>query len=144
MIQRKQSIWLLLSAACILLGFIFPYGQTAAGSPPLWLSAKTDLPTTIISICSAVLAAFTIFQFKNRSLQIKLCAGVIFLNIVLMAWEIFHTYFSAGENIMIIGLSGTTLFIGIIIPVISIFFTWLAWKGIQHDEKLIRDTDRLR
>jgi len=93
----------------------------------------------------ALLALATIFLFKKRQLQIKLCK----LNLLLIALQIAAIVFYidvAKEAIspespsdVVIGLE-----MGFFIPILSFLLTYLAIWFIKKDEKLIRSADRLR
>ncbi len=95
MIQRIQSIWLLLAAVVILGLFLFPYlnytdlvglgkklyvtGSYAAVNNEA-VKQENYLLQTIATVVLGFLPLFTIFQYKNRKLQLKL----IFLEVILI------------------------------------------------------------
>lgn len=136
MIQRIQSIWLLLASACAFAGYKFPYysGTNQKGVADYQLNASENFPLIIVTGIIAVLALFLVFLYKNRTLQLRLCL----LGILLEALLIFLYYrevrtFSTGT------LSLTSILqSGVIIS----FF--LAARAINKDEKLIKESDRLR
>ena len=147
MIQRKQTIWLLLATVVILLAFILPYGINKSETPTLletMLSAKNNMILMVLTIITSVASFFAIFQYKNRKMQMKLSIIPMITSVAIIGFEIYNTYIVKAGNEMVIGLIGSTLFIGIFIPVFAISFLALAYNGIKSDEKLIRDTDRLR
>jgi len=136
MIQRIQSLWLLLASACAFASYKFPYysGTNQKGVADYQLNATESFPLIIVTGIIAVLALFLVFLFKKRTLQLRLCL----LGIVLEALLIFLYYrevetFSAGT------LSLTSILQS---AVIIAFF--LAARAINKDEKLIKDSDRLR
>jgi len=136
MIQRIQSLWLLLASACAFASYKFPYysGTNQKGVAGYQLNATENFPLIVVTGIIAVLALFLIFLFKKRTLQLRLSL----LGIVLEALLIFLYYrevktFSAGT------LSLTSILqTGVIIA----FF--LAARAINKDEKLIKESDRLR
>ena len=147
MIQRKQSIWLLIATVICTLAFILPYGINKVDSPiPLetMLTAKSNLFLMLLTILTAVACFFSIFLYKNRKQQMKFTFIPILLSICMIGFEIYNTYLTQDGNKMVIGLYGSNLIVGIFIPVVAIILIAMAYNGIQSDEKLIRDTDRLR
>jgi hypothetical protein len=147
MIQRKQSIWLLIATVICTLAFILPYGINKVDSPtPLetMLTAKSNLFLILLTILTAATCFFSIFLYKNRKQQMKFTFIPILLSICMIGFEIYNTYLTQDGNKMVIGLYGSNLIVGIFIPVVAIILIAMAYNGIQSDEKLIRDTDRLR
>lgn len=136
MIQRIQSLWLLIAAACAFAGFKFSYytGTKADTNTIVELNATSTLLLMITTIAAGVLALITIFLFKNRTLQLRLC----FLGILLEAVLIF-LYYREVQNFT----TGTYSLTALLHSIIVIVFV-LAARGINKDEKLIKTSDRLR
>ena len=112
MIQRKQTLFLLLAAILALVCFFFRL---------TWLD--------VLQIVSAALSAVTIFLYKQRILQARLClVGIA----VIFAWYI--------------GLAVLQSYIATIdgLPMVNAILIFLARKGILDDEKLVRSMDRIR
>ena len=78
---------------------------------------------------SAVLSAFTIFQYRRRIMQARLCLVGLF---IIFAWYI--------------GLAVLEGRVGTIegVPMVNAILIFLARKGILDDEKLVRAADRIR
>lgn len=116
MIQRIQSLYLLITTILGLLIFCF------------------YIPTLykILSYFSiSGLSVTTIFLFKKRSLQIKLCGLLILLcTIELVLFSFFYL-----ERVE---------FVIMIIPIVQAIFIFLALRAIKKDEELVRSVDRLR
>src|SRR5579875_708338 len=97
MLQRIQSVWLLLAAAFDAVTFRFPFysGDWSKDLIPtvIDLDARTTIWLTILSVLDGVLAFITIFLFRNRKLQLRLCYLGVFLTIVLLTM-----YFLEMEN----------------------------------------------
>ena len=112
MIQRKQTVFLLLTCIVALV-CLFMRLQ--------WLDA--------LQAVSAVLSAYTIFQFRRRILQARLCLAGLF---VIFAWYI--------------GLAVLEGRVGTVegLPMVNAILIFLARKGILDDEKLVRAADRIR
>ena len=131
MIQRKQTLWLLLAAISVLLIFYFPFGITA----------KT---LGMLGILACILSIITIFLFKNRPLQIKLIWATILETIGILVLQFYIANNSVEGNKLVVGILGSNIYLGIFVPLLTLFFLILAVMGIRQDEKLVRDTDRLR
>lgn len=145
MIQRKQSIWLVLSAFVLGLLFLFPYGLlSVAGVGETILNARNSMLLMAATPIGILFNLFIIFQYKNRSKQIKLIYFGMLLNLILIALIVYDAHFSGLNKKLVIGLVGSQLHIGFFMPVLSLMLQWLAIKGIQQDERLVRDADRLR
>ena len=138
MIQRIQSIWLLLAAVCAFLTLKFSYysGTDLTGAPYQQLTAVTGgLPILGTTIVIGTLAFINIFLYKNRVLQLRLCA----LGIVLEAMLIFLYYRQLSAT-----FSQGTYSLTAILHSLIILFLALAARGINKDEKLIKESNRLR
>ncbi len=148
MIQRIQSIWLLLAALSILFLLLIPTvgasssnGYYVLYGSGLKLTNSDVQSTNIALLASTVLAGLislvNIFNFQNRKLQIRIAS----LNIVLiLALSFWLSQIVKGID----GLKELDIEPGIFLPLIAIIFTLLAIRGIRKDEKLIRSADRLR
>ena len=138
MLQRLQSIWLLGAVAFDAITFRFPFysGDWSKDLSPLPvdLNAGTTLWLTIVTALTGVLAFVTIFMYKNRALQMKLCYLGIFLTVGLMT-----LYFLEIQNFM----SGNVAIWAIFYFFILACFI-MAARGILKDEKLVKSMDRLR
>lgn len=137
MIQRIQSVWLLLATICAFLTINFSYysGTNLQGVPYQKLTGVSGgFLIMAVTIIIGSLAFVNIFLFKNRILQLRLCV----LGIALEALLIFLYYRSIGNF-----TQGTYSLTAILHPGIILFFV-MAARGINKDEKLIKDSDRLR
>lgn len=136
MIQRIQSLWLLLAAACAFAGFKFSYySGTKLNDIALHkLNATSTLLLMITTIAVGVLALVNIFLYKKRSLQLKLCVLGILLEAVLI-----FLYYRETTTFTL----GTYSLTSILHSIIVLAFV-LAARSINKDEKLIKTSDRLR
>ena len=136
MIQRIQSIWLLLAAACAFAGFKFSYysGTKINDTALHELNATSTLLLMITTVAVGVLALITIFLFKKRTLQLRLSA----LGILLEAVLIFLYYREVRTFVQ-----GTYSLTAILHSIIVMAFV-LAARGINNDSKLLRESNRLR
>lgn len=138
MIQRIQSVYLLLVViACI--AFIFvPFGLVRNPDTTLeTLTIKQIIPLMIATIIIAAVAFASIFLFNNRKNQMK----VVLVNIVLSVVLIGLFLFGLTQHI---GIQHYLFKIGAILPVFILLFNMLAYGSIKSDEALVRSMDRLR
>jgi Domain of unknown function (DUF4293) len=136
MIQRIQSIWLLLAAACAFAGFKFSFYSGNKLNDPLLYNLNASSSFLLITATAVVgcLALLTIFLFKKRTLQFWLCVLGILLEVVLIfLYYTETTIFTKGNY------SLTAILHGIILLAFV-----LAARGIKKDSKLVKDSDRLR
>lgn len=136
MIQRIQSVWLLLAAICVGLTVKLPYysGTNAKGVASYELNATENFLLFSATIITGLLALLTIFFYKQRPLQLRLCV----LGIALEALLIFLYY----RQVSTFTLGTYSLWS--ILHAVSVILFFLAAKAINKDEKLIKDSDRLR
>lgn len=157
MIQRIQSIWLLLAAIVILGLFIFPYlnytdlvglgkkllvtGSYAAVNNES-VKQESYLLQAIAAGILGFIPVFTIFQYKNRKRQLTL----IFVEIVLICLFGVWLFISATNTLSLISQSfgAQNIGVGFFLLPVAIIFLAMAIGGIRKDEKLIKSADRLR
>lgn len=151
MIQRIQSIYLLLSSLLMVSLFFIPFALIETETKEIYSfiyrglvngGGETVIPTLALAILlsSATLVSFvTIFVFKKRILQIRLCG----LNIALLLGSTGMIYYLGTQIIdEIAGVMGyqiTTAF-----PVIAAILTFLALRAIGKDIALLKSMDRIR
>lgn len=95
--------------------------------------------TAVLMIAGATVAVQTIRRYDNRVLQMKLAALNTLLLMLVMGATV---YFSSklNDEFNYVGMSRGalwTIFAGVL-------FNWLAMRFIRRDEKIVRDSDRLR
>lgn len=137
MIQRIQSIWLLLAAVCAFLTLKFStyVGTNKDLIPSSFLNGITTFPLIAVTLATGIVALFTIFLYKNRKQQgwFTLLAGVLEVGLLFLYYREIETYVGKG-----------TFSITAILHAFVILFLILAARGIRSDEKLIKDSNRLR
>ena len=159
MIQRIQSIYLLLAALMSALMALFTFAVIDTGGDHYILDVfgiHYDLHKDQVELMGFwYLAAFvgiacslsvvTIFLYKKRKLQITMCK----LNLLLYLGVIFTVFYS-GEKVLEIleinlGLEGELHYkLGAILPIVSVILVFLATRAIKKDEDLVRSADRIR
>jgi hypothetical protein len=141
MIQRIQSVWLLLAAVCAVLMFIWPlYGGTSATGIEIELRANKYFVLMLVTGLVTILSFLAIFIFKNRSTQGKVVWLTLLLDIGLgVLTYVFSSRFATENNFVSGGYK-----IASILPIVIFVLLILAWRGISADNKLIKSVDRLR
>ena len=121
--QRKQTIYLLLA---VILSVV-----TLSSHFYSWL-----LFAVLLLAASDTL--LTVFLFRNRPLQQKLCLSSIF---VYLLWYVLLIVFSKQTAP---DASDFQLPWSAVLPAFSLVLTFMARNAIIADEKLVRDSNRLR
>ena len=145
MIQRIQSIWLLLAALASagLLYFDLYHITTTTNNIEVTQALHTSghYGLLLLALLMTALPLISIFMFKNRKqqrslalLNIVVCAGFI-------AWMMM---FIANETSKAAAPVHGSYQVGAVLPVLSVIFSFLAISGIRKDEKLVKSLDRLR
>lgn len=150
MLQRIQSVFLLLASAAMLIAtvtplavFLYNADQAVFEAMGVYLGGQLNDSTWglfAIGAASSVLALFTIFLYKKRMLQIRLSI----FNIILMIGFYLYFGFIVYQLYSVEELRFQKVGVGIIMPVIAIILTFLAIRRIGADEALVQSFNRLR
>jgi hypothetical protein len=147
MIQRIQSIFLLLIVALSAALFYFPVfiaTTTTANftmrEAPFAIQSNVLISLTVV--ISGLIAFVTIFIYKKRQRQMMLCRlNMLFiiasLGLMLQASDMSSLPLS--KDIVTIHYLFAIYF-----PIAQIAFNWLAIRYIKKDDDLVRSADRLR
>jgi hypothetical protein len=147
MIQRIQTIYLLIASVITGLIFSMPIAEISANSQIYTFSysglstgGKTVYGgTMVLVLLLLVLAAQlgSVFFYKKRKNQIKLIILAIVFAVLLLG-SFYYNVYSRIEN-------GVAAFkIAAAFPLISIILDFLAIRSIRKDEALVRSLDRIR
>jgi hypothetical protein len=138
MIQRIQSVWLLLAAACIFLTLKFPFysGTFTADNAYREVNGTTGFLLLLTTCITGGLALAIIFLYKNRTLQLRLCVLGMLLTILLI-----FLYWRETSGFV---ADKSTYSLWALLPPIAAVLYFLALRSIGRDEKMVRDSDRLR
>ena len=161
MIQRIQTVYLLLSALLLGLMFFLPlahaigpensvfrimvwgYDDPTASSSPI-VNSLTLAATTLLG-ATIVLEIITVFRYKKRRLQKRLCTAQIVLLLLTAGVTALRIAFCLllvvlGEE----GFGPVALSVTAAFPLVAAILTLLARRGIVKDDKLVRSLDRIR
>lgn len=156
MIQRIQTIYLLLATALMSLTLFMPLAtiwqgneelviRTFGVSGTLGFEAALPLYLGIVLAATTLLPLVTIFLFKKRLVQIRLCVSEIVLLLGSLAFVALYCYrICSLVAEAIAGELNFTLGFASLMPVLSIILVVLAMRGIAKDEALVRSLDRIR
>jgi cadmium resistance protein CadD (predicted permease) len=146
MLQRIQTVYLLLAAAASSFVFALPFFKGAASDGASFfadgLFDTQDHVSLMAMATIAILdAVFTIFMFNNRKRQSIFCLMVAAANLLLIAvmLGVLSTQVPISEV-----LNRFSIGFGSFMPLVATVFALLARKGIEADERLVRSADRLR
>jgi peptidoglycan/LPS O-acetylase OafA/YrhL len=140
MIQRQQTLWLLLATLAAILTFMFPFatGEELVDKTTMRrlveLNAGKDFFIIVLTIASVCVSTVTIFLFKDRKLQLRLCV----LGIVL-ATGILILYIIGMQKLL-----SATPALWAVLPVVVLASYIMAFRLIRKDEKLVKSLDKLR
>ena len=154
MIQRIQSIWLLLAALTLICLLFIPLITKSVNNTEYLLyidghhqsvkeadgtaTAVTPIAAMIINGIAVLVCLICIFQFRNRAMQKRL----IMINIVLIIVTAILSALNA--SLFPGGISGSSIHFGSSLFVLAIIFCLLSIRGIRKDEQLLKSADRLR
>jgi Domain of unknown function (DUF4293) len=156
MIQRIQSVYLLLVTVLMSLMIFFPLASLGLhdGQSVVFYSYGVNkyifqgnaemitrtLPVLLLVCLTGIISFVNIFQFRRRVIQMRICL----VNILLLALLLFGIllYYYIVKNSLpvenhIMKLPG-------IFPVVGIILTLLAYRNIHEDEILVQSYDHLR
>jgi hypothetical protein len=156
MIQRKQTLFLLLVVIASVLSFFFPLASFIGAKESIVLFVQKahslvpdssfnqngyfSLPLLSATGFVILFSFIAIFLYKNRRSQLQIIKVCILVEIILIGLFFFY-YVNTLER-----LTGATVEYktAVFMPLISLVFLVLAYRGVLQDEKLVRSADRLR
>ena len=175
MIQRKQTIFLLAIVGLLITMMLNPIATSftpkidsvvtdADGSITkttvavvnsielntwtLKYDGVTQLPLTYMAIIvclTTLMAAVTVFLFKFRLLQIRLCYAMAVLFFGIIGFMILYIIRLSAVLESQPGIVYATKYsITASFPLICLVLLWFAYRGIVKDEALVRSLDRIR
>jgi hypothetical protein len=151
MLQRIQTVYLLIIAALAALLLFMPLSVLQTGDRLYTFDAfgvndvaasEIVYPTWglfVLAALMSLLALVTIFLYKKRMLQIRLC---LFNAVLMLGFYAFFAYL-----IVVIKQQldiSVSVRIALSFPVICLILDYLAIRNIGADETLVRSLERLR
>lgn len=162
MIQRRQTIFMLLSVIITALLFFMPLASFNDGTTlmkftifgiqqpieTISLSTAYTWPLVVLTILMTLAPLVTIFLYKKRELQVRLCRLTMLVNIIFIG--LIFLYYEADIQKIIAAVEGdeyqlyVAYFFGMVIPLVNLILEILAIRGIKKDIDLLKSVDRLR
>src|SRR5690606_4550224 len=140
MIQRIQSIYLLLASACAFALFAVPFGSTPEPtSSGIYADGVYNLLDSIgllVLFCAAgALALISIFMFNNRKNQMMVGRLAIMVNVIGILIVIV-LYFNQPAALQ--AIDDQKNYPGLLLPIAFLVFGILALRAKKKDEMLVR------
>jgi hypothetical protein len=136
MIQRVQTLWMILAAFAIFLTIKFSFysGTLVLDNSFHEVTAADNFLILILTSALGTGIIINIFLYKHRSIQMRIILAAIAVECLIIYMYIRQTNkFSAGNFNLWSALH-----------LIIILFLIFAAKGIYNDSKLIKESNRLR
>jgi len=147
MIQRIQSVYLLISLLLTGLLFLLPFAEIAKDGAIYLFNFKGILLDGVLKVNGVVipvllvvimaLHGLAIFGYKNRPRQTRVVVFAVLALVVLIGLFIYFTYLSFSGALI-------SFKFGVVLPLVAIIIDYLAIRDIGKDEALIRSIDRIR
>lgn len=153
MIQRKQTVFLLIAAVLVVVCLCTPLGcftdmngigKDTATMYNLWITAADGTHNYqvwalfVILLITCPITLFAIFMYHNRMVQSRFCVFNILLT---LGWYVVFAVFALNMKATYgeFHPSFTAIF-----PAVSMILYFMARKAILADEALVRAADRIR
>jgi len=152
MIQRIQSVYLLIAAICGMVGLSLPVGRyvtdglLSATMYNLWIvpadgSSRSfaSAPLFVVLLLASAISLYTIFLYKNRKQQMRFCS---FASLLLVGWYVVYAVLA-----VLCGGGSDTSFSSSLygaLPAVTLILNVMASRAIRADERLVRAADRIR
>lgn len=140
MIQRIQTVWLLIAALLAGATFKLPFFSgnrlNATTNAKEWIefTSNQNVFTMIIAVALAVAALVAIFMYKDRKRQMLVTLTTTVVSVIQIV-----LYFKAKSNFIEANLN-----LGSLLSLALTACLALAAKAIYNDDKLVQRADRLR
>lgn len=141
MIQRIQSLYLLLAILAIAAVFLFDAA---------WPGGHTDVPPWMpgamffVSFVAVAISIWAILLYNDRRRQLRVVLFAQIATIVLIVVFLFGLWDAGELSGLLAGTGGASKLVAIALPFVAYVFLLLARKGIERDIELVRSIDRLR
>ena len=147
MIQRIQTVYLLIVTALLIVAMCLPIGYfTDPMGDHVFKALGIEISGSYqstwglfgILVLSAMVALATIFLYKNRTLQIRM---TMFNSLLIVGYYIAVVafYFALSSDTNFFRMAWT-----LCLPFIAIVLNLMAIRSIRHDESMVKAADRIR
>lgn len=149
MIQRIQSLYILISIALMACAAFFPligihladndYIAYASGISNSTITLLETMPLLILAVSAIVIDLFTLFSFKKRLIQIRLLSFTTILKLGFYGLGAYYYFQIDTTPDYVANFKVATAF-----PLIATMFSYLAIRAVIKDEALVKSLDRIR
>ncbi len=152
MIQRKQSLYLLAVLVLSILLFTGPLAfiTTKSGGIYLQHSGAFDLegnkldmatwPLTVMISIASLLSLYALLSYKRRPRQMRLCIFLMLFDAGMIGMISYYIWYVMNQYQ---GIQYVFQW-RIVLPAVMLILLYLAFKGVQRDELLIKSYERIR
>ena len=165
MIQRKQTLYMLVAVVCMTIFTfakmftfnaadssmtLYTYGysiQEMGAEPVSQLLNLRAVCMVLLAVISTLLMLVNIFLFKKRELQLSLLMSQYALLVGIIGYGVYYVWsFSSIYAESIANGSALTNVPGwsLCLPVVTLVMNFLAVRGVASDIALLRSVDRIR
>lgn len=148
--QRIQTVFLAITIASLAVALVQPIWQAQSGEmlivlTPFYLlknSVYSYLPyslTAVLAVAGITIAIIEMKRYDNRQLQIKLGA----LNSLILACVMISAVWFT-SNLSEEYAADFNYGLGLYLTFVAVISNWLAVRFIRRDERIVKDSDRLR
>lgn len=130
MLQRIQSIWLLLAIAFGVFVAINSFGSCCGKCP---LSCILGIAIPVLAIFGILLSAIAVFAFKNRRKQMMI------IRFSQLFWALVIVLFAVGLLMKL-----EVCLFAFCAALLAFVFNHFAWAAVRRDEAKVRAADRIR
>lgn len=136
MIQRIQTIWMIIAAILVFLTMKLPFysGTSVADNTYHELIATDNFFILILTSALGTGIFIDIFLYKHRSIQFRILIFAILVECIII-----FLYINATKH-----YSSGNFSVWSVLHLLIIVFITMAAKGIYNDSKLIKESNRLR
>ena len=156
MIQRVQTVYLALVFILIAIMSFLPVVVFHSGDIVFYMNIfrfegvnSLDFvgnlpniwPLPIAASLLAIISAFSIFKYNNRKQQMTLNMIAMLMNFILLAGIFYYSDLVAKMDEV---TSAAKYDVAAFFPIVTVLLLILANRNIRKDEKLVRESERLR
>lgn len=154
MIQRIQTLYLLIVAGLVSVTLFSRLAWFGGAGEEFGLYAfalkgadgevlHSTVYLGILLTLAALLPLVTLFLYKRRMLQIRLCVVEMVFLIGSSIMEGIY-YYLGSRVVSDLAMHAQGMRATMVLPLVGLLFSWLAIRAIFRDEILVRSADRIR
>lgn len=154
MIQRIQTLYLLLITGFTACTAYFPLATISTGEQEYSLGAfyltgsageqiQSTLWLGVLLLVAGVVSLCSIFLYKHRMVQVRLCGIELVLQLGALIMEGCYAY-RCTHIFADFDFVAERYHLPVVLPLLSMILTWLALRAILKDEYLIQSLNRIR